>query len=574
MVNKSSTIHIKLVAINSRYIHSSLALFYIRNSLLKYLPSAEIEIVQATINDNYYETLLSITRGDPQALFLSANIWNSDRVETLSRDIRECLPDSSVVIGGPQADALSKQCPDNLSTFVIGEIEAIEEEFYLDLVAGELKQNYVGSFLRKKIGELEFPFIDEDFNLHLKNRHIYYETSRGCPFSCSYCLSAAEKGLFHKEVDQVKEELSQLLAHKPKVIRFVDRTFNDNPKRAHQIWEFLLNQQTDTLFHFEIAPEKFTDQTLELLNSAPCGRFQFEIGVQSTHEKTLKAIRRHTKNSQVNETISRLAAFENIHLHVDLILGLPYETRESFAQSFRDLFVTRAHYIQMGLLKILPDTPLFYETAEYGYSFSASPPYSVFSNNWLSHAEMTELYYFSEGVEKFYNNRYFVNFWNYLRRTGEDVYTFFADLLKCGEKHDLLDRAPTQELLTKIIVDFCSGREDANLIRHILRYDWLRCGFRKLPDSLGFKQGEEQSEQTRDILYRGLPEAVSGVFESRTRNKFFKRSVFLCLSSEASAALGLTCSHSGEVRIALLGEREESLYKHNKVVVFGQFLSH
>ena len=572
MVNKSSAIHIKLIAINSRYIHSSLALFYIRNSLLKHVPSAEIEIIQATINDNYYETLLKITKGAPQAVFLSANIWNSNRIETLARDINECLPNCSVVIGGPQADAVSKQVPGGICSIVIGEIEAVEPRFYQDLTAAQLAGRYEGSFLKKNIGELDYPFNDEDFDYHLKNRHIYYETSRGCPFSCSYCLSAAEKGLFHKGVDQVEAELIKLLSHKPKVIRFVDRTFNDNPKRAHRIWEFLLRQGGDTLFHFEIAPDKFTDQTLELLKSAPIGRFQFEIGVQSTNEQTLKAIRRHTNNSQVVETISKLAAFENIHLHADLILGLPYETKTTFAQSFRDLFAARAHYIQMGLLKILPDTPLYYEAEEHGYKFSVSPPYPVFSNRWLSHDEMTELYFFSEGVEKFYNNRYFVTFWNYLRRTGEDVYEFFAGLLLCGEKHDLFDLAPTQELLTTILMNFCSNRHDAATIVQILRFDWLRCGFRKLPASLMFDEAEEQSEQTRDLLYKGLPETVSGIFESREKNKFFRSSVFLCISKEAAAQLGLICNSPGAVRIALLSEREESLYKHNRVVVFDKFI--
>ena len=573
MVNKSSAIHIKLIALNSRYIHSSLALFYIRNSLRKYIPAAEIEIIQATINDNYYETLLNITKGAPEAVFLSANIWNSNRIETLAHDIKECLPHCSVVIGGPQADAASKQLPPNLCTFVIGEIEAVEPQFYQDLTAGKLAGRYEGSFLKKNIGELDYPFIDEDFDYHLKNRHIYYETSRGCPFSCSYCLSAAEKGLFHKGVEQVEAELLKLLSFKPKVIRFVDRTFNDNPKRAHRIWEFLLNQQGDTLFHFEIAPDKFTDQTLELLASAPIGRFQFEIGVQSTNEKTLTAIRRHTNNSQVMDTISKLAAFNNIHLHVDLILGLPYETKSTFAQSFRDLFAAQAHYIQMGLLKILPDTPLYYEAEEHGYRYSISPPYAVFSNNWLSHEEMTALYFFSEGVEKFYNNRYFVNLWKYLRRAGEDAFQFFEGLLICAEDHDLFDRAPTQELLTAILMDFCSSREDARIIMHILRFDWLRCGFRKLPVSLMFDEVEEQSEQTRDMLYKGLPETLTGVFTSREKNKFFKSSVFLCVSQEAAAELDLIDKSSADVRIALLCDREVSLYKHNRVVVFDQFIS-
>lgn len=557
---------IRLVALNSRYIHSCLALFCIRNTIQLHLPDCEIDILQATINDNYHETLLKITAGSPYAVFLSANIWNSVRIEQLVRDIRQSLPDSVLVVGGPQAGEIRKSVPENVCTAVIGEIEAVGDGFFSDLDGNRMKSQYQGSFLRQNIRELDYPFRDEDFSRHLKNRHIYYESSRGCPHSCTYCLSSTEKGLFHKPIDQVEKELTTMLCYSPKVVRFVDRTFNDVPERALAIWKFLHRQESDTLFHFEIAPERFSEEMFCFLEKVKSGRFQFEIGIQSTGEETLRAIRRQIDPARVREIIRRLAAFGTIHLHVDLILGLPFETAESFNRSFADVFDMGAHYIQMGLLKILPDTPMQKSAQQYGYRYSSSPPYSVFANRWLSHEEMSDMYWFCECVEKFHNNRYFVSLWSYLRRTGEDISTFFHELLAVGKRRQLFERAPTQEFLAELLVEHCADRRDSNVIREMLRYDWLRCGFRKLPDCLAFDSAEEDSAATRDLLFRQLPDNLERVYDSRTRNTFFKRSTFLRISRDGCRGLDLDPEQADGIRIAVTSEREKSLYGHNKAV--------
>lgn len=556
-----------MVALNSKYIHSSLALFYLRHELVRHCAGVSVEIVQATINDNAYETLLACTDREPDVIFVSANIWNSNLVEQLVRDIAESLPQAAVVVGGPQAGVVRQNLDEGLCSVVLGEIEAVPPQFYADLAAGTLGPLYTGSFLGQRIGQLDYPFLDEDFVSHLASRHIYYESSRGCPHSCSYCLSAAESGLFHKGLDQVKAELRAILRHRPRVVRFVDRTFNDLPKRAMAIWEFLLEEDGDTLFHFEIAPERFGPEMFALLEKVPCGRFQFEIGIQSTHPPTLRAINRAVNSTEVHEVVSRLAALNTIHLHVDLILGLPRDTPETFGRSFAELFAMGAHYIQMGLLKILPGTPIAGQARELGYRWSASPPYAVFANRWLSHCEMSRMYRFCECVEKFYNNRYFVSLWAYLRQSGEDVAAFFHALLDCGLSRGLFERAPTQEYLTSLLVALCASRSDARAIVELLRYDWLRCGFRNLPESLDFSAAEEDLAATRDFLYRRLPDAVDGIYASRDKNGFFRRSVFLYISAAGCRALAIR--HGGEgVRLAFLGEREESPFRHNRVQVF------
>lgn len=557
---------VKLIAINSRYIHSCLALFYLRNCLEDKGVCRDPEILQATINDNYYETLLRIGSGEPHAVFFSANIWNSDRIENLVRDIHRSFVNCVIIIGGPQANVLRRKLPDSFCTVVVGEIETVAEEFYEDLATGKLEPLYGSSSDGKRLKRLTFPFRDNDFRDHLKSRYIYYETSRGCPHGCSYCQSASEKGLFHKKREQVEQELTRILHYKPKVVRFVDRTFNDLPERSLGIWRFLAGQKSETLFHFEIAPDRFTEEMFDFLRGVECDRFQFEIGIQTTHKKTLQAINRNMDIGHVHDIITRLAALETIHLHVDLILGLPYETRETFAESFRHVFAMGAHYIQMGLLKILPNTPLSEQVDEFGYKYSEAPPYSVLENKWLNHTEMSELYWFCECVEKFHNNRYFVSLWRYLRKEGEDIYMFFHGLLQIGYEENLFDRAPTQEFLTGLLMMYCANRDDSETVADLLRYDWLRCGFRKLPSSLAVGTGEEGSEQTRNILYSELPETLHGVFTSRERNNFFKRSVFLQLQDNTCKQLGIESRGIGR-RIGVLTERESSLFRHNRVVV-------
>ncbi len=330
---------IKLVGVNARYTHSCLALFYIRNELEKYLPEARVEILQFTINDPYYENLLTMSEGDPDAIFFSTAIWNSERVEPLIRDLGRSLSDCLLVVGGPQAEVIGTRLEEGSCSRVIGEIEGVGEAFYRDLWKKELRAVYTSRQEdSEREGGFSNPYRDGDFKNHLKNRYIYYESSRGCPFSCTYCLSAKDRRNYHKPLEQVKKELHHILSHQPKVVRFVDRTFNDKPQRALAIWKFLYEQKSTTLFHFEISPDRFTEEMFALLEKIPLGLFQFEIGIQSTHGETLKAIRRSIDPVMAHDTIVRLAAPANIHLHVDLILGLPHETASSFRDSFRHVY--------------------------------------------------------------------------------------------------------------------------------------------------------------------------------------------------------------------------------------------
>jgi hypothetical protein len=558
---------IKIVGLNSRFTHSCLSLFYLRNELEANCPSLSNEIIQFTINDNYYKTLVRITENSPGFVFFSAAIWNSNIIKNLVQDINICLPDCTVVIGGPQAGVLRERLPSNACTTVTGAIEGVGLDFYEGLSTGRLKPCYEGSFFAMREVSFSYPYREEDFRSHLKNRHIYYESSRGCPFNCTYCLSAEERGVFHKDLIEVEAELTDILRHHPRVVRFIDRTFNDIPDRALAIWKFLAANGGSTLFHFEIAPDRFTEEMFDFLTTLRSGRFQFEIGIQSTHEPTLEAVRRKVDPVRVHEIVSRLAALQNIHLHVDLILGLPFETKESFAHSFTDLFYMGAHYIQMGLLKILPDTPISRSVNEFSISHCVEPPYSVLKTGWMSHDCLSELYWFSECVEKFMNNRYFVSFWQYLRGREEDIHMFFTELLDICRQSGFFQLAPTHELMAEKLCELLAGREDRRLLRELLRYDWLRCGHRFLPECLILDGTREQPVDTRKYLYRTLPEEIAGIYRKEERNQFFRKAFFMQIGDQALQNVDPAGS-GREGRVCILREREDTFYGLSKVLFF------
>ncbi len=557
--------HITLVAFNARYTHSCLGLFHVRNELERHCPGVQPDFLQLTINDSCYESLLRITATRPDYVFFSAVIWNSDLVERVIRDLRLCLPACGIVVGGPQSPVVGRGLGDGMCTVVTGAIETVDQVFYRDLEGKALRSRYDGASLPTGGYPFVSPYRDADFSSHLVNRHVYYETSRGCPFCCIYCLSSARKGILHKDLSQVKSELAFILSHRPKVIRFVDRTFNDRPERALAIWRFLVDQDAATRYHFEISPDRFTEEMFDFLERIPPGVFQFEIGIQSTNPETLAAVRRPMAIDRAREIVARLASFNTVFLHVDLILGLPHETVGSFYRSFAEVFSTAAHYIQMGLLKILPDTPICDAVRQYGYRFSRQPPYGIVANRWIEHDHMSELYWFCECVERFVNTRYFISLWAYLRRIDEDIATFFLRLLSDCRRHGFFERAPTQELLTAMLLAATCDRDDRETIGGLLRFDWLRCGYRFLPQCLLPQQEGESPVSLKKRLFQQLPKSLEGVYSPEERTAFCKKGVFLIFSERALIELGYV-DQKGEGCVCFLPEKEVDLYGLRRVV--------
>ncbi|NNK93483.1 MAG: DUF4080 domain-containing protein [Desulfobacterales bacterium] len=559
---------VKAVGINARFTHSCLALFYIRHELEKNIPEAHVEICQYTINDPYYTTIQRLADGDPDLIFFSALIWNSDLVERLVEDLLIMSDSFHLVIGGPQAEivgshfAFSKRV-----TVFVGNIEVAGGLFFEDLQKRRLQKQYNASFLKTPKKQLDFPYRPEDFAEGLKNRHIYYESSRGCPFSCTYCLSSSEKGLFHKPLDQVFAELLAILSHRPKVVRFLDRTFNDKPERALAIWEFLRNNGEQTLFHFEIAPDRFSEEMFSFLRTVLPGRFQFEIGIQSTNPDTLSAINRPIDPGLTKRTVARLRAMENIHLHVDLILGLPFDTVETFYRSFNDVFGMQPHYIQMGLLKLLPDTIIKQTAKDDGYLASTSPPYAIFASRWLSAADVRQLYWFCECVEKFINNRYFMMFWQHMAQADNDMAAFFMELTDRFAKPGYLWMAATQETLSSFLYDLADTLDDVKRARELLIFDWLRCGHRFLPDHL---KDQYSGNDLRRLLYQKLPAEIPDLYTKSGRATFLKTSVFHLFSREVLDYLGHQVESEQGI-VCFLQKRERSVNRLNQIKVLSSY---
>ncbi len=518
--------NIQLLAFNCRYSHSCLALFYVRNELERNLPSTAITLTQFTINDPYYETLLRITSSEAEALFFSVYIWNALYLKRLLSDIHRLLPAIPLVLGGPQAAAL-REGLSFTPTVVHNEIEGVERAFYRDLAGGGLQSDYHGG----AAATFSSPYKQEDFSRQLKNRNIYYEASRGCPFFCAYCLSSITRGVRIKAVEQVKEELLAILSHSPTMIRFVDRTFNADPLRTLEIWRFLHEQRDKRCtFHFEIAPDLFSEEMFLFLEGVPPDLFQFEIGIQSTNAETLAAVNRKMDVAKALATIRRLKQIGTIHLHVDLILGLPLESAATFADAVRACLATEPHQLQMGLLKVLPDTAIAREVQAHGIIACQDPPYQVLATRCLDHHTLSRLYWLGECIEAFYNKGYFKTFFSFCIREEGDICSFFEGLLRECQQRGLFTLAKTQQLMHDILFTFVHDHAHAPLLQELLVFDWLLCGHRFLPESCN-----RDLNGDREFLWQRAALDQEGLYTARERNLFFKKGIFCRFSARLLA---------------------------------------
>ncbi|MFQ6759050.1 MAG: DUF4080 domain-containing protein [Deltaproteobacteria bacterium] len=547
---------ISLITLNARYSHSCPALFHVRNALARALPESSLALHQFTINDPYYQTLLRITGDQPEIICFSVYIWNADYTMRLVGDLRRILPEIPIILGGPEATFMALASLPAGCTVVRGEVEGLGDDFFRALAALTLQAEYCAA----PAPPFAMPYWEADYAPHLANRNIYYESSRGCPFSCSYCLSSVGQGVRYRELPEVEQELAQILAHKPKIIRFVDRTFNALPERSLAIWRWLLAQPGETLFHFEIAPDLFSQEMLAFLAQVPQGRFQFEIGLQSTNPATLEAVNRKMDLKKAQENIRRLVAFDNIHLHLDLILGLPCETEATFTASLNEAFGMAPHHLQMGLLKVLPGTAISKAAEAFGLVSAATPPYSVLATRWLDHAALSRLYWLGECLEAFYNNRFFRNLWAYIRETGEEPFGFFTQLLAICQAADFFSLAKTQEFMTRMLVELAHTRPDRELFCELVRFDWLVSGQRLLPPWLD----AEPSKEIRDHLWRSLPEELPPHYTRLTRNEFFKRGIFARFSGSLLTVVGLAQGQASPGGYVCFFQEQECVAGHQR----------
>lgn len=462
--------NILLVAINSKYIHSNPAVYslaaYGRKKLFSAAGAEEqtnIEIAEYTINQPLSGIMKDVYRRKPDLLLFSCYIWNVTKVEELVSDMYRIRPELDIWLGGPEvsfdAEDVLRRLP-AVKGVICGEGEEsfseaaeayiaaagkadniVEADDMLRSVPGLVFRSAGGEIVKTggrkplDMDDVRFPYESlEDF----ENRIVYYESSRGCPFRCSYCLSSVEKSLRFRSPELVKKELAFFLENDVPQVKFIDRTFNCRREHALEIWRFIKeNDNGVTNFHFEIAGDLLDEDELELLQSMRPGQVQLEIGVQSTNRRTLEEINRPMDFEKLADVVGRLKSAGNIHLHLDLIAGLPFEGYESFIKSFNDVFSLRPEQLQLGFLKVLKGSPMESCRQEYGLMHTQAPPYEVLRTRWMSYDELIKLKAVENMLDVYYNSGQFTNTIELLLGYFESPFLFFDSLAARYESENL-----------------------------------------------------------------------------------------------------------------------------------------
>ena len=503
-----------LAAINAKYIHSNLGIYSLKTYGEKMLKEwglaeqAEISLAEYTINHQMEQILQDIYKRKPDVIGFSCYIWNISYVKVILADIKKVLPDVKIWAGGPEVsyhgETFLKEEP-AVDLVMMGEGEITFAHFLKALLEGEDLKQVPGLMVRNADGtftdtgfrqvmdmsQIPFPYAFMDMK-ELEHRIIYYESSRGCPFSCAYCLSSIDKKLRFRSLDLVLPELEWFLQAKVPQVKFVDRTFNCKKSHAMAIWQYIRDHDNGvTNFHFEIAADLLDKDELDLLSTMRPALVQLEIGVQSTNEKTLEAIRRKTDIEEIREITETINSWHNIHQHLDLIAGLPWEDLESFKKSFNDVYEMEPEQLQLGFLKVLKGSYMEELIPTCDLLYSAAPPYEVLCTKWLSYGDVLELKDIEEMTEVHYNSRQFTCTLKELEKEFDTPYEMFSFMAGYYNKNHLFgishSRIARYEILWKIIQE----RLEKN----------GKCETQGKPENGGVS---EKLEQYRDLLMTDL----------------------------------------------------------------------
>ena len=502
---------ILLVAINAKYIHSNLAVYCLKAYAEKNMPqdvNVQIELAEYTINQNRDEILKDIYRRQAEMICFSCYIWNLDYVESMIRDVKKVMKDVIIWAGGPEVSYDSRETLGRLPELT-GVMKGEGEKTFAKLCEVYGKRSEVLEQSLEQIDGITFrcpdgmicerpwrepmdlsevPFVYHDMK-KFENKIIYYETSRGCPFSCSYCLSSIDKRLRFRSLDLVFGELQFFLDHKVPQVKFVDRTFNCKHDHAMAIWKYIHEHDNGiTNFHFEVAADLLNDEEIRLIRQMRPGLIQLEIGVQSTNTDTIREIRRTMRLEEVREHVARIKEKGNIHQHLDLIAGLPYEDIKSFRKSFDDVYSMRPDQLQLGFLKVLKGSYMQEMQQEYELRYKDEPPYEVLSTKWLPYSDVIELKGIEEMVEIYYNSGQFTHVVEALVENYASAYQMYQDLWQYYEEHDYMGIQHRRSARYEIVLDFVKEKypEQADVMRELLTYDYyLRENAKSRPEFAG-----------------------------------------------------------------------------------------
>lgn len=479
-----------LVGLNAKYIHSALSLYSIAAACRE--AGHTVEVNEYTINQEFLYVLGEVARRSPEVVGIACYVWNREYALKLAAALKKVCPDVRTVFGGPEAtgDAAALLRENSSVDFVVqGEGEESMPELLEQIAAGAVPLAVRGVAVRQggevllnggvrvveDLDRLPFPYCDDMMPV-LEHRIVYYESSRGCPFSCSYCVSSTTVGVRRRSPELVRTELQFFLRHGVRQVKFVDRTFNACPEHYREIWRFLAQSGGTTGFHFEIVADLLEPAEVQWLSRVPAGRFQFEIGVQSTHEPTLQAIGRHGGWERLCRNVGELQRHGNIHLHLDLIAGLPYEDLPHFARSFNAVYGLQPDMLQIGFLKLLPGTPIRRDAAVHGYLWLDHPPYEILADRWLSFGEIRELKVLEEVFNQTYNSGRFNRCLAFLVfLSGGDAFALYRDLSCWWERSGLSGKPSSPDRVLDSLRRYASrfSRGEQACLAELLKFDVL-----------------------------------------------------------------------------------------------------
>ena len=488
---------ILLAACNAKYIHSNLAVYDLKAYSSDY--DEHVILREYTINQPKDEILKDIYSSGADVVCFSCYIWNISFVRELIRDLVKILPKTAFWAGGPEvsydAEKFLTEMPE-MTGVMVGEGEKTFHdllEFYIDGkdsleeisgIAYRTGDKIIHNGWRELMDLSAIPFVYEHLE-KFENRIIYYESSRGCPFSCSYCLSSIDKKLRFRDLELVKKELQFFLDHRVPQVKFVDRTFNCKHEHAMTIWKYILEHDNGvTNFHFEISADLLREEEMELMSQMRPGLIQLEIGVQSTNPETIRAIHRHMDLKKLEHCVNRVHSFRNIHQHLDLIAGLPYEDYDIFHQSFNDVYQMKPDQLQLGFLKVLKGSLMQKEAEGYGIVYKEKEPYEVLSTNWLTYGEVLKLKMVESMVEVYYNSGQFWHTLEYLVPLEKDAFTFYEKLGSFYEKKGYSEISHSRIRRYEILLEYLKEETDvpAEVAAQKMLYDlYLREKLKKRP---------------------------------------------------------------------------------------------
>ena len=479
-VRRIQILKILLAACNAKYIHSNLAVYNLKSCSGEYSPNVVIK--EYTINQIQDDILKDIYLEQPDVICFSCYIWNISFVKELVPDLKKILPHVDFWAGGPEVsyDAVEflKKNPAFFGVMV-GEGEETFHElagYYIERKPENLKEirgvafhdetkvpDIVHTGWRELMDLSKVPFAYSNLT-EFKNRIIYYESSRGCPFSCSYCLSSIDKKLRFRDIELVKNELQFFIDNKVPQVKFVDRTFNCKHDHAMAIWRYITEHDNGiTNFHFEISADLLREEELALMKTMRPGLIQLEIGVQSTNPQTIKAIRRTMDFEKLKGIVEQIHSFGNIHQHLDLIAGLPYEGYESFHKSFCDVYALRPEQFQLGFLKVLKGSHMMEMTGEYQILYKDREPYEVLSTAWLTYGEILRLKMVESMVEVYYNSGQFKHTLVFLEQYFEDPFRMYEALGRFYEKKGYSEISHSRMRRYEILMEFAGEQKEIPL---------------------------------------------------------------------------------------------------------------